>query len=889
MAWFARVRAWLGRMLLGRPVGREFDEELRFHLDEETDTGVTRGLTYEQARRAAVRNLGSPPGLIKEECRDAWGLVVVSDLRRDTALAIRQLRRSPIFAGVALLTLTLAIGATVSTFSLVDAWLIRPLPFPQADRLMIGLAATHERPNDPAVFLLHRDFVAWKERSRSFESLAAGFRRTYLINTGNDASEAMGLAVSGDFFKCLEVPPLLGRSLSADDSNGPPRAVLSYGLWQRLFGGVPSIVGQTMALNGVTHEIVGVMPRSFDVRLIDQTHGFEVWTLLDPREPGYGANGAGPVAIVGRLRDGTSIAAAMREVSSIQQEEESQFAEGLGRYVVLLTPLAVDNTRTIRATLLTTAGASACLLVIAGLNLCTLLISRGLMRTREAALKAAIGCGRARLIRQFLTEAALLCVGGSLGGLVLAAFAIRLFASWNPLGTLPPHSLSINWHVLAFTIGAIGALILVTGVVPAVRASRFELGALISSGEARATAGPASPRLQLTLLVVQMATSLVLAAMTLLLVRTFGELQRAPLGFDADHLAVVAVALPTGAFETSEKRVAAYDALSSGLGLLPGVEQVAASTSPPLSSGAPVSVRADVHEGGVPLRISAQDVTASFFRTLRLPVVAGRAFDERDTRHSTPVAIVNRSAARLLFESSSGDVVGRHIRIVNDSSRAIVGVVGDTQSAFYNSLEWRTNPVIFLPALQSFAAIRDPTVRSFGLLVLLRTSRPVAMSDVKPIVSAVDRSIAVTAVTTTSTQVAEATRQPRFRMTLLAGFGGASLILAGIGVYGVVVQIVAARRREFGVRVALGAAAPRLVGSLVSRMVMLGIAATACGGLLLVALRQTIKSLLYGVQPLDVRSFAVASGVLLGVLVIAALIPALRVIAVRPIEALRSE
>src|SRR5262249_40036697 len=200
----------------------------------------------------------------------------------------------------------------------------------------------------------------------------------------------------------------------------------------------------------------------------------------------------------------------------------------------------------------------------------------------------------------------------------------------------------------------------------------------------------------------------------------FSELQKTPLGFDADHLAVVSLALPTGDFDTSEKRVVAYEALSSRLGLLPGIEQVAASTSPPLSSGAPVSVRADVHEGDVPLRISAQDVTASFFRTLRMPVVAGRAFDDHDTHDSTPVAIVNQSAARLLFESS-GDIVGRRIRIVNDSSREIVGVVGNTQSAWYNSLEWRTNPVIFLPALQSFSAIRDPTVRSFGLFVLLRT------------------------------------------------------------------------------------------------------------------------------------------------------------------------
>jgi predicted permease len=461
---------------------------------------------------------------------------------------------------------------------------------------------------------------------------------------------------------------------------------------------------------------------------------------------------------------------------------------------------------------------------------------------------------------------------------------LRLFVAANPLGALPPYALTINWRMLLMAVGAGGVITAFAGLVPAARTSRCDLSTLVGTGDARST-GAANPRVQLALLGIQTAISLVLAATTVLLARTFSELQNTPLGFDAANLVVVDVALPADQFDSASKREAAFAAMAERLAALPGVQQIAASTSPPLSSGSATSVRADVHDGDVPLRISAQDVTPLFFQTSGIPLTAGRVFDERDRRTSAPVVVINQSAARALFDRV--DVVGRHLRVATEPPREVVGVVGNTQSTFYNTLEWRTNPVIFLPASQAFDAIRDPSVRSFGLHLLLRTSRTVSMADVKPLVTAVDANIAVSTVGTTLDQVADATKQPHFRMTLLAWFGAASVLLAAIGVYGVVAQVVVARRREFGVRLALGAATTRLVRSLVSRMVMLGMVSIACGGVLLIALRQTVRAMLYGVQPLDTPSIALAMGLLLVVLTVAALIPALRLTARDPLDALR--
>ncbi len=353
-------------------------------------------------------------------------MTLLIDLTRDLQHGIRLLRRTPGFAAVVLTILSVAIGASVTVFSIADAWLLRPLNFPEADRLVIGLAAQRDRPDEPAVFLFYRSYLGFTAQSQSLANVSAAFRRGYLVTGRGDASSVVGMAVSEEFFSTMGVTPVIGRTLSADDVGRAPAAVLSYGFWQQQFGGARDVIGTTVTLNGEPHEIAGVMPNGFDVRMLDQPRGAQLWTLIKAGERGYDAAGMGPVALYARLRPGTSLATAQAELNQLQQRIEAPFPEPqrLSQFPVLLTPLQADNTRTIRATLVTVIAAVGGLLLIACMNVGTLVLGRGLGRMQEAAVRAALGSGYGRLVRQFLTESLLLAALGGVAGLGLAAIAI---------------------------------------------------------------------------------------------------------------------------------------------------------------------------------------------------------------------------------------------------------------------------------------------------------------------------------------------------------------------------------------------------------------------------------------------------------------------------------
>ena len=810
------------------------------------------------------------------------------DLSRDVAYGFRLLRRNPAFSAVVLATLAAGIGSTVTVFSIVDAWLLRPLAFPHADRLVIGLAATRERPADPAVFLPYRSYLAWKARSRSFDEVSATFRRAYLMSGSGDATTAMGMAVTEEFFRTFGLPPERGRTLSAADAAGPAAVVLSHGLWQRQFGGADGIIGTHVTLNGVPHEIVGVMPREFDVRQLDQARGYELWTMFKPGEGGYVAGGIGPVAIVGRLRDGVTVAAAQAELSAIHSDVEAGYAENFSRFVVHLTTIQGDNTRTVRATLMTVSGAVGCLLLIACINVGTLLVGRGLARAREAAIRAAIGSGRARLVRQFLTESLLFSAIGSACGIALALVATRLFAAWNPLDTLPATPIRIDLRVIAFTGVMMAAATAISGLAPALRVGAVDPNEALRSGGERGSSGGRSQRAQSALLAAQIAVSVVLLVATTLLVRTLIRLESEPLGFDASNLTIATVALPVDEYDSGLKRNAFTRRLAYSIAALPGVQRVAAGTSPPLSSGPPVSVRTGADDSTAPLRISAQDVTADFFDTLGIAVVAGRGFDPRDSATSPAVLVVNESAARVMFGSPAA-AVGRRVRLGPSSWRDIVGVVQNTRSAFYNTLEWVTNPVVYLPAAQAFDVIRDPTVRSFGVHLHIRSGVAPSMAEIKRLVFSLNPRVAVTSVGTASSAIAGATKLPAFRMSLVGWFAAASLVLAAIGAYGLVVQSVAQRLREIGIRLALGADANRVLWTVARRTLGAGVVGLLGGSLAAFALANTMKSLLYGVAATDAWSFVTACAALFAVTAMAAAVPAYRATRIDPAIVLRSE
>jgi len=877
--------SWCRTLFRRSRVNRELDEELRFHLDEEIAVGLRAGLTLEDARRRAHESLGGRPDLVRERCQDARGITLLDDFARDLRYAARLLVRNPRFTAVVVATLAIAIGAAVTVFSIVDAWLIKPLRFPDADRLVVAFAARPERPREPAVWLPYRTYTGLKERSRTLSAITAAFVREVTVTRGVDAQAVLGLTVTHDFFPTFGVAPLYGRALAEWDASGPPVVVLTHGFWQRHFGGSPQALGATLIMSGVPHEVVGVMPSDFDVRVLDMQ--FDFWAPLRVDERGYTPGGIGPVAVIGRLHENVTMQTAEAEIASIMRDIEISYQPNFNGYVAQLSSLQADNTRTVRTTLLTIAAAVAGLLLMTAVNVGTLLLGRGLARMRETAIRAAIGCGRARLVRQFLTESLLLACLGGLGGIALASAAVMVFTSWDPLATLPANPVGLDLRALASAITAMGIVTIVSGALPAMRISRAGAYEALRAGGDRGMAAAPAQRAQLTMLAVQVSVTVILLVVSALMTRTFARLQREPLGFEARGLLVATVVLPDAPFDSSEKRNGFYRAFSDRLRSLPGVRDVSAGTTRPLHSGRPIPVLTSESDPRAAPRISAQAVTAEFFQTLGVATLAGRPFDARDGAASAPVVVLNERAARELFGDAAA-AVGNRVR-VEGSWREVVGVVGNVRSTFFNTLEWLTDPILYRPALQALDASSNPMAASFMLYLHVRSNRELSLAEIRSAAAAVNSSAAVTELRTAPELVAQATRQPAFRMTLLIAFAAISLLLAAIGTFGLVSQAVAERRREIAIRLALGGRAGEIVRSVTQRAVIASLAGLLAGVAATLPAARVLESLLYGVRPHDTLSFAAAAVALLLAAVAGAILPSLRAVRIDPVHALRAD
>ena len=814
--------------------------------------------------------------------------LAIDDFRRDLTHGARLLRRSPGFAAVVITTLALAIGATVTVFSIVDTWLFRPLNFPDSKRLVIAFGANPDRPAEPAVWMPYRAYLGWKEQSRSFASVSAAFFHGATVITPADTRSALGLDVSPDFFQTLGVHPLLGRTLGEPDVSGPPAVVLSHGFWLRQFAGSPGVIGTSVTLGDIPHEVVGVMPREFDVRILDRPEGVEFWTPFRTGRAGYVPGGMGPVAIIGRLREGVAISSARAEVADMTRAIESGYAVNFNQFVVNLSSLQEDNTRTVRSTLLTVSAAVYGLLLIAAMNVGALTLGRGIGRIRETAIRAALGSGRARLYRQFFAESLLVSVLGGLCGLGLAVAAVKLFIAWNPLATLPARPIQLDLRSMAVAVGATLMTTVICGIVPALRVSAANPHDALRAGGERATASRRTERAQTMLLAGQMAVSVVVLVAATLLTRTFLRLQEEPLGFDSQNLWVASMTLPNDPFDTADERNAYFHQLDERVRSIPGVSGVAASTSPPLNSGPPVTVNTGADDSPRAPRISGQDVTTDFFTTLDIPLLAGRVFDTRDTASGAPVVIFNARASQQIFGAPAA-AVGEHVRLGSGPWREVVGVVGNVRSSFFNTLEWRTDPILYRPSAQAFSTVDDPSATSFGFSLHIRSTRPVTLALVRDEARSVSARAAVTEMQPVADAIAGATRQPALRMRLLAGFSVASLLLAAIGIYGMVAQAVASRRREVAIRVAVGAAPLRIVATITRGAVITGAAGLGAGVIAALLSSGALEALLYGVRSRDLLSFAAAGAALLAVTALAAVIPACRAIRVDPVSVLRTE
>ena len=803
----------------------------------------------------------------------------------DLKHAFRLLRRAPGFACLAVLLLALGLGLTTAMFSIVDAWLFEPLPFRDPGRLAIAFKAEAQRPTEPKIFVSYRDWEVWARASRSFESLAAVFWRSWEAPDPGTRG-IFGMIVSATLFGTLGVAPERGRTFRASDAGGPPVAVISHALWQQRFGGAADIVGRSISLSGKLHQIVGVMPAAFELRIIDQANATEIYALMQNEET-WRPGGKGPIAVIGRLKPGITVAAAQSELQAIQTALDQRYADNPKGYPVLLSGLQQDNTRSVRASLWIAAAAAGFVLLIVCANVGGLLLGRGLEREHEIAVRAALGSGRGRIVRQLLTENAVIAALGGQGGLLLAAGALKVFAAVNPLGRMPANQIALHGRTLCFAATAAVVSALLFGLAPALQASKDDLNGMIKAGRGIA-GGLRALRLQGLLVSGQVALSMLLLVGAALMIQTLVRLESHPLGFQPEGLTLADVAIPrTGWNEPAQKQVL-YRQVLDRLSAIPGVQSAALGNLPPLAEPFAnrfwIQGRGEDPEEKAP-KAGQHVVSAGYFATLEIPVLEGRAFTEFDSATSEPVAIVNSMAVRQWFGGRSP--LGQHIKYKDDAQwQTVVGVVGDTASTFYNRLDWLNEPAIYYPLKQVANTSTSPVARQ--IYALLRGGTPEERS-IRTALAAIDPSLRPGRVLPVEQLVADALGQPRLRTRLLALGSALSLLLASVGIYGVMALAVSRRKREIGIRIALGAQHRDVVRMMVKQGAWLAAAGIAAGMAAALLFAKMLAGLLYGVKPTDAGALFPAAALLFAAILVAALLPARRAAQVDPMDALRQD
>jgi putative ABC transport system permease protein len=883
LTWLAVLASRVRGFLLGRRLDEEFDRELADHLDRLTEDNIRRGMLPGEARRQAILRFGGPVQ-IKEQQRGNRGVQFIDTLRQDLRYAIRALRKNRGFTAAAVLTLGIGVGATTTMFAVVQAVLLRPLPYAQPERL-VRIFETNPLKHWTKNVAAPANYADWKAQSTVFEEVAAyeafskegsGASDVYLTGSG-EPQGLKALSVSGNLIRMLGVAPLMGRTFTDEETfEGKARVVvLSYGLWQSLFGGDPAVIGRTMELSGRTYDVVGVMPNTFafpgrDVQLW-MPLAYAPSLFITARRPHW-------LRVAARLRTGVSLERARQEMTAIAGRLERQYPDTNTQMGVLLEPFHESLNGEQQPALLMLFSAVGVLFLIVCANIANLQFGRAVSRTREMAIRHALGAGRRRLVRQLLTESLLLSAIGGVVGLALAAFARTGLARWAP-DALPPFAeMRVDGTVLLFAAGLCLGAPVAFGLLPALTASRADRLNDRSESASRRTRS-----MRDVLVTCEVGLSVVLVVGAVLLVRSLMRLQDVDPGFNQEHVVTFTIALPGARYPDAAKRFVAFDAIERQLRDNPSVHAVGAASTLALR-GFTWTGDATV-EGRAPAdyerELRHESITPGYFRTIGGRLIAGRMIDEHDTRDRPPVTIVNASLATRYFRGE--EAVGRRITFGrpqdNDPWVTIVGVVADEKQ---DGMDKPVEPEEYSPIAQR---IQNP------LTFAIRTSADPAsaIAAARRAVHAVDKDVALTSVETLEDVVQGSMGDQRFRTVLLSAFAAVALVLAALGIYGVLAYFVTQRGRELGVRLALGARPRALFLMVVGQGMRPVIAGAAVGLVGAVGLTGLMKSLLFGIEPGDVTTYAVTAAALATVAVAACAVPALRATRVDPVVALRND
>jgi predicted permease len=808
-------------------------------------------------------------------------------LLQDVRYAFRRLLKNPGFAAVVVLTLGLGIGANTAIFSVVNAVLLRPLPYGEPDRLV---TVSHFYPslnNLEAGFAVPTFGALRDAGGRVFDDVAVQSWWGVNLTGQGDPERLNGSLVSGDFFSTLRVPAALGRTILPEEAGteGARVVVLSNGLWRRLFGAQPDIVGQTIQLNGKSYEVVGVMPPGFRDFFYKDV---ELWAPLAFSPAQYSTGRTNEfLAATARLKPGVTLEQAQREMNAFAERLK---ADNPGSYPAdwTLRTYSLDEKAkgNIRPALLVLLGAVGFVLLIACANVANLLLARAAARNKEVAIRSALGAKRANLIRQLLTESLLLALLGGGLALLLAFGGIRLLVALNPTNLPGVADLRIDATVMLFTLGVAIVTSLLFGLVPALQTSRADLQGTLKEGGRSAASDRSGQTVRRALVVAEFALALTLLVGAGLLIRSFAQLQRVDPGFDPDNLITMNIALPSANYGSDTAQIAFFNELLPRIAGIQGVRGVGATSSIPFGGGASTS---SFRVEGLELAEGQPDpwgdyrvVDPGFHSTMAIPLVRGRFFTDNDRMGSVPVAIVDQELARRYWPTE--DPIGKRLAFSLAESGEpnwiqVVGVVGHVA---HDGLDAERKVQVYRPYRQTGASSLTLAVRTVG-----DPNRSV--SAIRAAVRAVDPSQPISQVQTMDELLNASVGQRRLSMVLLGVFAGIALLLASIGIYGVMSFDVARRAREMGLRMALGAERGSVLKLVMRHGMKLALIGVGIGLVGAFALTRVIASQLYGVDRTDPVTFAAVAALLLGVAVAATLIPAFRATRVDPMIALRSE
>ena len=810
---------------------------------------------------------------------------------QDIRFALRTLLGRPAFSAVAVATLALGIGANTAIFSVVRAVLLRPLGFPEPDRL-VKIVGFDTR-EGVAANLSPADFMEFEREAGAFSRVGAHGWVGFFTVAGREreAERVGGVNVTEGFFPALGVQPALGRLFTADeDAPGGPRTVLlSHGFWELRYGGDPGVLGRAILLDGRPATVVGVLPQDF--RHVEPNPDREAAVFVpyrfDRAEPNRGGHF---IRAVGRLRPGATLAEARAELQAVAARLEQRYPAENADRGVLVDPLLDAMVREARPALLLLLWAVGVVLLVACANLANLLLASGAARRRELAIRGALGADRVRLVRQLLTESLVLSLAGALCGLLIAFWLSRGVSLLSDVGVPRADAAGMDLSVLAFAVVLALMTGIAFGIIPALQLSGARAGEALKDGSRAQTAGRAGRRTRDWLIGAEVALSIVLLVAAGLLLRSFLALQRVDVGFARSEVLTMQVAVPTASYEEGEQ-IPFYAGLIERVRAVPGVEEAGAVNILPLSGNYDsrgIQIEDRPEPPGRGHSVQSRSVTPGYFRAMGIPLLRGRPFDDRDRAGAPLVVIVSDAMARRYWPGE--DAMGKRItfnsgiprdaqrEVGGPGSREVVGVVGDVK---HLGLDEALTPFFYTPHMQ------QPSYHTMTLVVRAVGEPAALASAVRHELAQVDRNVPLSDVRTLDAMLGRVSAAPRLRTLLVGGFAVLAVVLALVGVYGVVGYVVSQRTREIGVRLALGARGGEVLGMLVRQGMGPVLAGVAVGIAAAVVASRLLGGMLFGVAPTDVATYAGAAALLAAAALVATIVPALRATRIDPVAALR--